>query len=423
MKKEKIDALILAAGKGTRMRSSTPKVLHEVCGVPLIYYALDTVVSLGISNIVVVVGHSKELIEQEVCSYFPNISFVTQKVLNGSAKAVEAGISRLKGEHVFILCADSPLWDVHCARKMLHAHLQSRSDATILSQNVSKPDGLGRIVKDLSGDFLAIREEIDAADEEKEITEINTGIYLFRKDALLQNIKKIQKNPKKQEFFFTDIFPILLSQDKKISVFCSAKACFFSVNTMQDLLTAQECVRVKLFECFSGRGIRIVDPESTFLTPLTFIGENTTIYPFAFLEKNVKIGKSCAVGPFVHLREGTILEDRASLGNFTESVRSRIGERVKMRHFSYVGDAVIGNDVNIGAGTVIANFDGTKKNKTVIGKGAFIGSDSVLVAPVKIGEKSITGAGCVVTKDVPPKSTVVGVPARILKRSHARKKT
>ena len=252
---------------------------------------------------------------------------------------------------------------------------------------------------------------------EKGIKEINTGIYLFKKKALAANIAKIKINARKKEYFLTDIIGVLVEGGYKVDAFRMEEASpFFSVNSLRDLIETERMVRMYLIERLIDNGVRVWDPQTTFLGPKTIIGKDCVIYPFTFLENNVRIGNRCSVGPFTHIRPGTVINDDSSIGNFAELVRSKIASFVKMKHVSYLGDTKVEEGVNIGAGTIVANYDGKNKHKTLIKKGAFIGSDSVLVAPVKIGKKALTGAGSVVTRDVKDKDIVVGVPARRLRK-------
>ena len=416
--KNKLDAIILAAGKGTRMKSELPKVLHTVCGVPMIYYAIKAVADLKSSgSICAVVGYKKELVKKYLAGEFGRrVSCAVQKNINGTAKAVEAGLAKLRSTHTLIMCADSAMIDTNLINDALKSHIRRKSDCTLVTKVVADASGLGRIVRSKKGLVDSIVEEIELTKDQKCINEINTGIYIVKTTILKKYIKLIKKNKKKKEYFFTDIIEILNEAGKKVSAYCLQDGVpYFSVNGIGDLFLTEKVVRQYLIEKLLSKGVRVMDPDTTYLGPKTFVGEGTVIYPFTFIENDVIIGARCAVGPFCKLRKGTVIKDTAEVGSFAEVVRSTLGSGTKMKHMSYMGDTVVGTDVNIGAGAVIANYDGKKKNKTVIADNAFIGSDSILVAPLKVGKGSVTGAGSVVTKNVKPGSTVVGVPARKIK--------
>jgi bifunctional UDP-N-acetylglucosamine pyrophosphorylase/glucosamine-1-phosphate N-acetyltransferase len=285
---------------------------------------------------------------------------------------------------------------------------------------------LGKIVRDTDGKTMAIREKIDLDKLDKGegsfpmqngFAEVNSGIYAFDRNALFNNLIKIKKNKNKKEYFLTDIIEILYNEGHKVSPYVlNDNEEIFGINTRRDLYIAEGMLRKRIVESYIDRGVKIIDPQSTFIEDGVKIGKNTTIYPFTFIEKNVIIGNNCSLGPFLHLREGSRVLSSTHLGNFVEVCRSKLGREVTMKHFCYLGDTVVKDNVNIGAGTVVANFDGRKKNKTVIEKDAFIGSDTILVAPVKVGKGAKTGAGSVVTRNVKPKTVVVGVPAKELRK-------
>lgn len=417
MVQQNVSAIVLAAGKGTRMKASLPKVLHSLCGMPLIYYSLDALKSSqSIKKVVVVTGFAKDKVKTEVNNLFKGVTFSVQKRLNGSAKAVEVALPEIKSKQVLIMCADSPLLDRKDINRALRAHIKAGNDCTVLTKRTDVPKGLGRIIRDSNRNLLEIKEQAMLSPAQKKIDEINTGIYVFETEILKKYIKKVRINSRKKEYFLTDIIALLILAKRKVRAVNIGKDClYFSVNNLRDLIKAERVVRMYLIEKLIDKGVRVIDPETTFLGPKTLVGENSIIYPFTFLENNVKIGSSCSVGPFARVREGTVIRDNSHIGNFAEIVRSKVAENVKMKHFSYLGDTEVESGVNIGCGTVVANFDGKKKNKTKIKKGAFIGSDSILVAPVVIGRDALTGAGSVVTKNVKDKTVVIGVPAKELK--------
>ncbi len=413
---KKIAVIILAAGKGERMKSSVPKVLHKICGKPMLFYVLDLVKSLKVNNVAVVVGYKHQML----ASHFRRgIKTVIQKQLLGTGDAVKealSGLNNFKGT-VLVLYADNPLLKKETINKLLKYHTENNCDATLLTAKVDKPAGYGRILRDKYYSVSGIVEEKDADDFQKEIKEINTDIICFNKDRLKQALKEIKPDNRKKEYYLTDTVAVLYKKGFLVeSVTAEDINEVPGINSRADLAKANSIMQKRINEDLMEQGVTIVDPDSTFISYGTKIGQDTTIYPFTVIGSNVKIGKRCLVGPFVHLRENTHLEDDVEVGNFLEIVRSRISSGTLAKHFAYLGDSRIGRQVNIGAGTVTANFDGKRKNITVIKDKAFIGSDTVLVAPVKIGKCAKTGAGSVVVRNqnIPNGEVVVGVPARSL---------
>jgi bifunctional UDP-N-acetylglucosamine pyrophosphorylase/glucosamine-1-phosphate N-acetyltransferase len=268
--------------------------------------------------------------------------------------------------------------------------------------------------------IIKIIEEEAASIYEKVIEEINVGVYCFNKDILFKALEMIRPDNKKREYYLTDTIEVMMKQNVEVdSVPTDEPKEFLGINTRNDLIEAEQIVRRRILDSFMQQGVTVIDPSNTYIEEGAVIGKDTTIYPYTFIEKGVIIGPSCSVGPFARLRQGTVVEDSASIGNFVEIVRSRIGKYTNIRHKCYIGDTIVGKGVNIGAGTIIANYDGKRKHKTIIKDNAFIGTGTILIAPVKIGEGAVTGAGSVVTrnKDVPAGKTVVGVPAKILKKT------
>jgi bifunctional UDP-N-acetylglucosamine pyrophosphorylase/glucosamine-1-phosphate N-acetyltransferase len=414
--KKEIVVIILAAGKSTRMKSETPKVLHPLCGRPMLGYVLDLVAALKPAQTVAVLGYKQELVRKFIPS---GVKIVIQKKLIGTADAVKTGLTALKGFKgtVLILYGDNPLLKQETLKKLLDYHLENNVDATLLTAQLKNPSGYGRIMRDKYSSICGIVEEKDADEVQKDIKEINTGIMVFKKEKLLANLGAIRPNNRKKEYYLTDLIEILAKKSylvDGIKIQDAQEA--LGINTRAELAKANAIMQKTINDKFMLDGVTIVDPASTFISFGTKIGKDTVIYPFTVIERDVKIGKRCFVGPFAHLREGVGLGNDVTAGNFIEMVRSRIGTKTFVKHFSYLGDSSIGSNVNIGAGTVTANFDGKNKNYTVIKDNVNIGSDTVIVAPVEIGRFAVTGAGAVVTKNIPDKSVVVGVPARILRR-------
>jgi len=419
MKKE-IAVIILAAGKSTRMKSELPKVLHPLCGRPMLGYVLDLVATLKPKQVVAVLGYKHELVRKIIPK---GIKIAIQKKLIGTADAVNVGLSALKGFKgtVLVLYGDSPLLKKETLKKLLDYHLENNVDATLLTAKLTKPFGYGRIMRDKYSSICGIVEEKDADEVQKDIKEINTGIMVFKKDRLAGNLKYIRPNNRKKEYYLTDIIEILAKKDYLVDGVKAEDAQeALGINTRAELAKANSLMQKTINDKLMQNGVTILDPASTFINFGTKIGIDTVIYPFTVIERGVKIGKRCSVGPFAHLREDVCLGDNVTAGNFIEMVRAKIGAKTFVKHFSYIGDSSVGSGVNIGAGTVTANFDGLKKNYTVIQDNVNIGSDTVIVAPVKIGKFAITGAGSVITKNIPQRTVVVGVPARILKKRGGR---
>ncbi|MDD5583744.1 MAG: NTP transferase domain-containing protein [Candidatus Omnitrophica bacterium] len=424
-------AIILAAGKGVRMKSPLPKVLHTLRGRSLIYHVLREV-SLTrkyIKEIVVVLGYKGNVVKKEIEKYLKSgelaferskIKFVYQKQLLGTADAVKCGLSAAGCQNVLVLCGDAPLITRQTLVSFLASYIKSKDVCSILSAHLETKNELGRIIRDDEGAIKAIREKGDLSyGEQLKFTEVNSGIYAFDSETLAKYLEKITLNERKKEYFLTDIIEVLYGGGYKInSCLLENSDEILGINNHLDLACAESILQKRACLALMEKGVRILDPKSTFIAQGVKIGKNTLIYPFTFIERNVIIGSNCFLGPFIHVREGTNISDNTSLGNFVEICRSKVGKNVKIKHFSYTGDARVQDNVNIGAGTVIANYDGKHKNTTVIEKGAFIGSDSVLVAPVRIGKGAVTGAGSVVTKNVKSKTVVVGVPAKVLRKKN-----
>lgn len=412
--------IILAAGKGTRMKSQTPKVLHHVCGRPLIDYVLDIAGAVGSLKICVVLGHQIEKVQEHLSS---DIEIVLQAQLLGTADAVRCAqkfFTDYDGD-ILLLCGDTPLLRRETVRNLIRRHRKTKADVTFLTAVVEDSRGYGRVIRDENGRALAIREENDATGVEKTIKEINVGVYCFRSRALFTALTKVKKNSRKGEFYLTDVIEILTAEGRRVETAATPDAAEGrGVNTRVDLAVCHAMIRQRILEDVMLSGVTIVDPSTTHIDADVKIGQDTIIRPFTVIEHDVRVGGHCVIGPFARLRPGTRIKNFVEIGNFVEISRTVIGEKTLMKHFGFLGDARVGSAVNIGAGTVTANFDGHTKSETTILDGAFIGSDSVLVAPVTVGKKAMTGAGSVVTRGqvIPDGQVVVGVPARILQKKN-----
>lgn len=410
-------AIILAAGRGTRMKSETPKVLHKILGKPVIYYVLDSVRGAGVSDTIVIAGYGSELLQDAV----KDAKIVIQKELLGSGDAVRTAGKALKNYSgdLLVVCGDTPLIRAKTIKELIAKHRSSQSAVTILTAKVNDPTGYGRIARDDDGKVTGIIEQVKASLYEEVINEINVGTYCFRAADLFEALERVRPDNKKKEIFITDTIGIMKNKGKRIESYLledSDEA--IGVNTRLDLAASATILKKRTTEQLMLEGVTIQDPASTVIYPGAKIGKDTTIYSNTVIESDVEIGSNCQIGPFARIRPGVSIGNDVEVGNFVELNRTKVGDDTKIKHHTYLGDAIVGEGVNIGAGTITANYDGKNKNKTVIEDGAFIGVGAILIAPVRVGSKATVGAGSVVPKehDVPKGVTVVGIPARIYKR-------
>lgn len=415
-----IAAILLAAGEGTRMKSSLPKVLHPICGKPMIQHLIGTINSIGIKDVTVVVGYKADLVKKRL----KGVRCVKQGELLGTGDAVlktkDIIMKNKKTNSVLVAYGDVCLFTAGTLEKIIDRHISTRAGCTILTAHMKNPTGYGRIVRSSNNRITKIVEELDASIYEKVIEEINVGVYCFNKDILFEILEKIKPSRRKKEYYLTDVVEILTRSNISVeSVSIDDPEEFLGVNTRSDLSRAEQIVRQRALDRVMQKGVTVIDPSNTYISEQVSIDKDTVIYPYTFIENDVKIGSNCSIGPFARLRPGSVIDDNVSIGNFVEIVRSKIGCFTKVMHQCYIGDTTIGKNVNIGAGTIVANYDGKNKNKTIIEDNAFIGTGTILIAPVKIGRGAVTGAGSVVTKNhnVPAGKTVAGVPARILKKT------
>jgi bifunctional UDP-N-acetylglucosamine pyrophosphorylase / glucosamine-1-phosphate N-acetyltransferase len=414
-----IMAVILAAGRGTRMKSDTPKVMHNILGKPMISHVALSVTGAGIKDIVLVAGFGSDKIKD----FFKDakIKTVLQKKLLGLGDAVNTAkkeIKKFKGD-IVIVYGDTPLIKKETIRRLVEKHRTSGAAVTLLTAVLKNPAGYGRIIRNTDGRILKIAEEDEARDYKKEIKEINAGTCIFKAEDLFETLPGIGRENIRGEYYLTDAVKILSGKGRTIeSVAIEDLSEMIGVNSRIDLAEATQILKNRVMGELMAAGVTIQDPLTTTVYPGTRIGKDTVIYPNTIIESDVKIGEYCHIGPFARLRPGTRLGDKVEIGNFVELVRTEIGSLTKVKHHTYLGDTRVGRSVNIGAGTITANYDGKSKNRTVIGDGAFIGVGAVLIAPVKIGKKALVGAGTVILKgrNVKDGTTAVGVPARILEK-------
>ena len=441
-------AVILAAGLGTRMKSDIPKVLHGLGGAPMLSWSVDACREATGAEPYVVVGPEVDQIQEILDEDTP---VVIQSKRLGTGHALMQAAETLRGNTDFILVthADMPLIKVETFRRLIECQLDNDGPLTLLSAVSDDPRGFGRIERDESNQILGIVEEAHANERQLAITELNVGAYCFRADWVWEHLDQLPVSPK-GEYYLTDLVGIAAVDGMKVmNIPVESLDESIGVNTRVHIAEAELALRKRILTRWMESGVTMRDPSTTYVESGVSIGQDTLLLPNTHLEGKTVVGSGCTVGPntiirsstigdactilssvvehatmeddveigpYAHLRTGTYLEQGVHVGNFGEIKNSRLGRGVKMGHFSYIGDATIGEGVNIGAGTITCNFDGERKNKTEIGSGAFIGSDTMLVAPVRIGKGARTGAGSVVTKDVPDNSIAVGIPARVVRK-------
>ncbi|MFA5143386.1 MAG: NTP transferase domain-containing protein [Candidatus Omnitrophota bacterium] len=410
-------AIILAAGRGTRMKSEMPKVLHKIWNKPIIDYVLASVRNAGVSEIILVAGHGSALLKEAV----PGVKIVVQKELRGSGDAVSTARKALKNlsGDIVVVCGDTPLIRPETINGLIAKHKSSGAAVTILTTKVIDPTGYGRIVRDDNGKVKAIVEQEKTSLYEEVINEINVGTYCFRAADLFAALEAVKPDNKKKEFFLTDTVDILKNNGKPIeSYLAKDPGETIGINTRKDLAEAAAILKTRTAGELMANGVTIEDPLSTVIYPGVKIGRDSIIHSNTVIEGDVEIGSGCSIGPFTRIRPHVRIGNDVEVGNFVEINRTRVGDRTKIKHHTYLGDAIVGNNVNIGAGTITANYDGKSKNRTVIEDGAFVGVGAVLIAPIKVGRRAVVGAGSVVPKnhDVAGGTTVLGVPARVYRK-------
>jgi bifunctional UDP-N-acetylglucosamine pyrophosphorylase/glucosamine-1-phosphate N-acetyltransferase len=420
--------VILAAGLGKRMKSSRPKVLASLCGRPMVAWVIDQALALRPDRILLVVGHGSDEVEKALVAsgQRERVTLVKQEPQLGTGHALQVASKALGNDagRVVVLYGDMPLLATDSLAKLVRAHEDRASNGMVLlTAWPDDPRGFGRIVRGADGESVRkIVEERDANAEERDIGEVNLGVYCFDARALLDALPRLTNDNKQGEYYLTDVVGMFVDAHLAVAaVELDDEDEAIGVNTLTHLAEARWALQVRILEEHMANGVFIEDPATTYVDHGVTIGVGTRILPCTVIRSGVVIGAGCEVGPFTQLRAGTVLEDGAEVGNFTECKNSTIGAHAKAKHLAYIGDASIGAKTNVGAGTIFANYDGVHKHKSVVGERVFVGSGTVIVAPNTIEDGAITGAGAVVTRNsaVGRGETWVGVPARKLDRKRA----
>jgi bifunctional UDP-N-acetylglucosamine pyrophosphorylase/glucosamine-1-phosphate N-acetyltransferase len=433
-----VEVIILAAGLGTRMKSAKIKILHHAAGRPIIDYVLDLAAEICDELPVMVIGHQREAVQKQIGD---RARYAVQEQQLGTGHAVMQAMSLLgrdgvAGKRMLILSGDVPLTRPETLRRLIAEHEQSNNALTLLTMKLDDPAMYGRVVRDKNDAVMRIVEAKDASDDEKKIAEVNAGIYVFDGERLFENLSNLSTDNAQGEYYLTDLLGMLRNAGHRVgAVIVDDPIEAHGVNSRSDLATVESAIQRRVVAKLMRDGVTFRNPDTVVIDSTVSIGADTVVYPFVTLEGTTKIGKDCvvepgvhlmnvtvgdevylktgtvaedaiiedeaSVGPYAHLRPGSQLGRHVKIGNFVETKKAVFGEGAKASHLSYIGDAEVGANVNIGAGTITCNYDGVRKHKTVIEDGAFIGSDSQLVAPVRIGRGAYVGAGSTITKDVP----------------------
>jgi bifunctional UDP-N-acetylglucosamine pyrophosphorylase/glucosamine-1-phosphate N-acetyltransferase len=413
-------AIILAAGQGKRMNSEKAKVLHEVCGQPMIHYVVSAARGAGARTIVVVVGYGAEMVQASLHDE-PDILFASQDRQLGTGHAVKICRPLLEAYQgpVLVLVGDEPLLRPQPLADLLELQHLDKAACLLGTVVLQDPAGFGRILRDSAGRFLRIVEERDCTPEECLLEEVNPSCYVFDAPGIWDALDQIGTSNAQHEYYLTDAPEHLKAMGRKVVALNVLRPDdILGINTRQHLAQAERIMQARIVDHWMTEGVTIVDPQTTYIDGRVSIGRDSVLYPHTVISGTVRVGSRCKVGPFAHLRDGTVLEDDTEIGAFVEVKQSQIGRRTIIRHLAYVGDAAVGSDVSIGATAVTANFDGQRKQATKIGDRSRIGAGAIMVAPVSIGSDALVGANAVVTRkqDVADGQTVIGVPARPLER-------
>lgn len=447
-------AVILAAGQGTRMKSKLYKVLHPVCGMPMVEHVTGNVEQLGVEKIVTVVGHGAEKVQQQLGE---KSEYALQAEQLGTAHAVQQTASLIEGlaGTTLVVCGDTPLIRPETMQALLDQHAETQAKATILTAIADNPTGYGRILRNSAGIVEKIVEQKDASPEEQQVKEINTGTYCFDNEALFEALKLVSNDNVQGEYYLPDVIEILQKQGEIVAAYATDSFDeTLGVNDRVALSQAESIMRKRIAEKHMRAGVSIIDPATAYISAQAEIGADTIIHPNVTIDGNTKIGEDCiissnthivnsvigdrtvirsseihessigtdtAVGPFAHIRPQTVLGNDVKIGNFVEVKKSEVGNDSKVSHLSYIGDAHVGTGVNIGCGTITVNYDGKNKFQTIIEDDTFIGCNSNLIAPVTVGKGSYVAAGSTISKDVPGDSLAIARARQENKEGYANK--
>jgi len=445
--------IVLAAGQGTRMKSKLYKVLHPVCGKPMVRHVIDELKQIGADQIITVVGHGADEVKNELKG---DSEFVLQEQQLGTAHAVMQARDLLQDKEglTLVVCGDTPLLKADTIQAMIDYHISNHSKATILTAVAEDPTGYGRVIRNEQGYVEKIVEHKDASDKEKAVKEINAGTYCFDNASLFRALQKVTNNNAQNEYYLPDVIGILKDAGQTVTAFRTNDFTeIFGINDRVALAQAGKIMQQRINEKHMRNGVTIIDPEQTYVDATVEIGQDTVIYPGTMVKGNTVIGTDCIIGPnseivnceignrtsirqsvthdskigsdvqigpFAHIRPQSVIHDEVRIGNFVEIKKTEFGRKSKASHLSYIGDANVGSNVNIGCGSITVNYDGVNKFKTIIKDGAFIGCNSNLVAPVEIGEGAYVAAGSTITDNVPGDSLSIARARQVNKENYVK---
>ena len=441
--------VVLAAGKGKRMRSDLPKVLHPLCGMPMVRLVVGAMKEAGLPSPLIVVPSERQSFMEVLGE---SVRYVEQREPKGTGDALAAALGSLdeSAEHLLVMNGDLPLIRSETLQEVMSLHSSQNADLTFLTVHDAPEQGLGKVVRDGEGNVIRIAEAAETDEDLSALPEVNVGVYCFRTAWVKESVGALRPS-REGELYLTNLVELARQQGVRlVTHHLNDPMEGLGVNTRVELAQAEGVMRQRIREHWMLQGVTMMDPATVYIDWQVTLGADTLLYPNTLLLGNTSIGGGCEIGPgsvirdsvvgdrckaqasfvegatleqgvdmgpFSHLRPETYVGEGVHIGNYAEVKKSRLGRGVKMGHFSYVGDAMIGANVNIGAGTITCNFDGVNKNPTVVEEGVFLGSDTMLVAPIKVGARAATGAGAVVVHDVPPETLVVGMPAKVVRKA------